>query len=48
MLRSICFIIYILNFAVKETSNGTDNVAITEISERFALREAQKLRFLKE
>uniref|UniRef100_A0A0R0F1Q3 DNA mismatch repair protein n=1 Tax=Glycine max TaxID=3847 RepID=A0A0R0F1Q3_SOYBN len=36
------------NLEIKETSNGTDNVAITEISERFALREAQKLRFLKE
>ncbi|KAH1195676.1 DNA mismatch repair protein MSH6 [Glycine max] len=36
------------NLEIKETSNGTDNVAITEISERFALREAQKLRFLKD
>ncbi|KAL5135742.1 DNA mismatch repair protein MSH6 [Glycine soja] len=36
-----------LYFAVKETSNGTGNVAITEISERFALREAQKFPFLK-
>eukprot|EP00256_Glycine_max_P069120 XP_025983715.1 uncharacterized protein LOC100802379 isoform X3 [Glycine max] len=32
---------------IKETSNGTGNVAITEISERFALREAQKFPFLK-
>ncbi|TKY61722.1 DNA mismatch repair protein MSH6 [Spatholobus suberectus] len=37
-----------LNFAVKKTSNGAENVVITETSERFASREAQKLRFLKE
>ncbi|KAK7284586.1 hypothetical protein RJT34_19335 [Clitoria ternatea] len=36
------------NFAVKKTSNGADNVVAAETSDRFASRDAQKLRFLRE
>lgn len=35
------------NSEIKNPSNGADNGSITETSERFALREAQKLYFLK-
>ncbi|BAT86257.1 DNA mismatch repair protein [Vigna angularis] len=35
------------NLEIKKTSSGADNVSFTETSERFASREAQKLRFLK-
>ncbi|KAH1259081.1 Histidine kinase CKI1 [Glycine max] len=51
MERKITHLHYLLSKCtfpcLKETSNGTGNVAITEISERFALREAQKFPFLK-
>ncbi|KAL2345471.1 hypothetical protein Fmac_006756 [Flemingia macrophylla] len=36
------------NLEIKKTSNGADNAVTVEASERFAAREAQKLRFLKE
>lgn len=39
---------HFLYFAVKKMSDGTDNVATGDAAERFAPREAQKLRFLRE
>ena len=44
------FVIYNLShaFAVKKTSNGVDNAATGDASERFAAREAQKFLFLRE
>ncbi|KAK7337513.1 hypothetical protein VNO77_18092 [Canavalia gladiata] len=36
------------NLEITKTSNGTDNVATAETSERFASRDAQKLHFLRE
>lgn len=39
---------HLLHFAVKKTSDGADNVPTGDASERFASREAQKFRFLRE